>query len=1110
MGERKRLSIARRKLIWAFASGILLVLSLVVGVFLYYYYHPDALKVLIEKSVTRSYPCSVEVESLSYSLRPLALSAEGVAIRPRKGSQGPLLEISRVDARAHLEGSFGHKTLTFETLDIEGFSLQFSDQAGMPDMTSKEKTPSHLSRFARKVLGLLIFRDIHFESARVSGGRVSGRLGEQVLELMDLSANLDAGAPLVIQCGVRLENPSLGLKLSAPRVQVTTDQAISLSEPRIKCQLETRGAFLETPLAEVNLMAFQADLDYDHDHSRLFFQDLTIRLEGAEFRQDAEEEFTVLPDLELNAEGRVDLEKLGLDVARLTLEMKDRLQLTGQLKAVLQPWSSFKIENLNGHIQLEKLPSILPSAIRQALPPLTMTGRVDLAGSAAARKEADGWHQELDAGLRFKRNSYAYQRAQIQIKGSLSGSIQAKGTYPGIKVSARMNGENTLFSSDSVVTDPFHFGLSLEGEHPLYRLASFRLHVPGALVAVGKKDIQIRDITLRGSKGTVDVLKRSMSFPEIGLDSSLLKNLSFSMKADGHQALLKLHGKNTGLSETVRGVGLLPSSWQVSGDDTIEVEVRLQKMAVGAFNAKLTWEGLGLGSPDGSLIGEKISSSAEIRGEINLRHPLATARVSTVIHGGEMLYDRFYLDLNGNPFLLECECDLDFPGEALKLAGCRVGLKDILVLDLEGSISQGSRKSPLNLSLSIRKTDVKPLFRQFVLEPFQVEKPFLNGLNIGGSISANLRLTGTGNDWQLRGRCRWDEGQFEAGNMGFSFRGIDLDLPLWLQTSATNKASELPGNDPNSLLLTPHSSLSKKFPHGSLSIQSAALPFLSEQSLNLPLTAKPNQLFLAMPVTLKVSGGDLEFDPVQFAHLLSGFSVETGLSVDLHDIRPFLSEIWSKPPEGSVKGKLQPIRFEKGALSTRGEIEVKTAGGEIVLYDLGAEGLFTPAPLFMLNGRINDLSLTELTQDTTFGKIEGSIQGTIRNLHIAYGQPQRFDLFMETVEKEDQRQRISVRAVDNIARIGGGQSPFMGVAGTFASFFREFPYDKIGIRASLENDVFRVNGTIKEGGKEYLVKRSGFSGVDVVNQNPDNLISFKDMVKRIKRISAPGASPVVK
>ena len=79
----------------------------------------------------------------------------------------------------------------------------------------------------------------------------------------------------------------------------------------------------------------------------------------------------------------------------------------------------------------------------------------------------------------------------------------------------------------------------------------------------------------------------------------------------------------------------------------------------------------------------------------------------------------------------------------------------------------------------------------------------------------------------------------------------------------------------------------------------------------------------------------------------------------------------------------------------------------------------------------------------------------------------------------------------------------MGLTGALTSLFKEFPYDKIAVQASLENDVFRIGGPLREGDKVYLVKRSGLSGVNVVNQDPDGRISFKDMMKRIKRVTAP-------
>jgi hypothetical protein len=223
-----------------------------------------------------------------------------------------------------------------------------------------------------------------------------------------------------------------------------------------------------------------------------------------------------------------------------------------------------------------------------------------------------------------------------------------------------------------------------------------------------------------------------------------------------------------------------------------------------------------------------------------------------------------------------------------------------------------------------------------------------------------------------------------------------------------------------------------------------------------------------------------------------------------------LARVWPRPIEGILTGILNPIRVEGGSLTSSGEVTAKVFGGEVVFSHLGASGLLSGTPVFKLDARWKDLNLSELTADTSFGKIEGVLNGYAKGLEIAQGQVQKFDLMMETVRKEGTSQRISVKAVDNIAQIGGGQSPFVGVAGMFASVFKEFPYEKIGVHATLENDVFRINGTIREGDTEYLVKRGLLSGVNVVNQNPDNQVSFKDMIKRIKRIKTSKGGPVIK
>ena len=62
--------------------------------------------------------------------------------------------------------------------------------------------------------------------------------------------------------------------------------------------------------------------------------------------------------------------------------------------------------------------------------------------------------------------------------------------------------------------------------------------------------------------------------------------------------------------------------------------------------------------------------------------------------------------------------------------------------------------------------------------------------------------------------------------------------------------------------------------------------------------------------------------------------------------------------------------------------------------------MFSPASVFRLTASFNDLNLADLTTDTSFGRIEGVLGGYVKDLEIAYGQPQKFELLLETFEKK--------------------------------------------------------------------------------------------------------------
>jgi hypothetical protein len=76
----------------------------------------------------------------------------------------------------------------------------------------------------------------------------------------------------------------------------------------------------------------------------------------------------------------------------------------------------------------------------------------------------------------------------------------------------------------------------------------------------------------------------------------------------------------------------------------------------------------------------------------------------------------------------------------------------------------------------------------------------------------------------------------------------------------------------------------------------------------------------------------------------------------------------------------------------------------------------------------------------------------------------------------------------------------MGSNQFWMRFIRSFHYEKLGIVSTLKNDIFTLNGTIKENGIEYLVKKPTFFGINVINRMPDKKISFKEMVNRLSRV----------
>ena len=630
----------------------------------------------------------------------------------------------------------------------------------------------------------------------------------------------------------------------------------------------------------------------------------------------------------------------------------------------------------------------------------------------------------------------------------------------------------------------------VSGIYPVIEIKDAVVQIPQVKINNGTRETFIGDVRAHIPAGRIDMEKTSVTLPKVRFDAAGLKNLLLGIRLQERNLKLTVQGKETSLFSVAVAYHLIPSDWNIKVHDAIQINVTGPRTGPWKVKAKLSFDDLVFQNKDGSIMGENVSFSTGIEGDLDLKRSRMTFAADINAQTGEALYDRYYLNLKRNPIVTSCNGTYDLRKKLIKLPKFRFDLTDILPLEIQGFFEQSVSKTNADVTVILPKVPLKPIFHHFLQEPYKTEKPFLATLDTGGTVSAEFKIKGFQDAWQVRGRLGWFGGNFSLPEKGIALKGIHFDFPVWYRTGVAKT--------------------SDKALSGKLAVESITIPLLPEQTLSILLDAGPNRISVESPTKIQVSGGDLRLGSVQVEKLFGpDLTIHTRLEFDDIKLQPLLSKIWTRPLKGVLTGRLNPIRYENHTITTQGELKADVFEGNIILSDLGASGIFTSAPVYKLNVKWKDLLLSEMTTNTAFGTIEGVLEGQIRDVEIAYGQPQRFNLLLETLKTKGVSQKISVKAVENIAQIGGGQSPFIGLAGAFASFFKKFPYEKIGIRASLENDVFTINGIIREGGTEYLVKRGSFSGVNIVNQNPDNRVSFKDMVKRIKRISAKGG-PVVK
>ncbi len=466
---------------------------------------------------------------------------------------------------------------------------------------------------------------------------------------------------------------------------------------------------------------------------------------------------------------------------------------------------------------------------------------------------------------------------------------------------------------------------------------------------------------------------------------------------------------------------------------------------------------------------------------VNLKYPQSvkkkTVQVSsnTRLIEGEFLWDRFYVNLKDKPLAFETGLFLPVDStEVLELAIktdlMTTGDYRVFILDPFGQ---------WQFKANLYGVDIKALQGSAFKDSLSSLYPLLKDSDMSGSVDLEIDSHMKHKRLMMQGYMDIKWLSFLSLSKDIELKGLNARLPIFI-SQATNAAFSDNGV-------------------GFVSIDKLRIKNIELSNISMPLRSEGNRLTLSESLKLGFLDGSLELDSLE-----AGIDFDNDLwlkgSIRLSEtnIAPITEALGFGSFSGRLNSYIHNIKLKGKSISTEGQIDIELFGGRVVVSNIYGQ---VPFNYIGADIEFNDIDLERLTETIKIGRITGIVKGSVKDLEIQYGQAASFVMDIETVPVEGVRQVVSTDAVENISILGTGAEGLSKVLSTgINQFFKEFPYKRLGLRCTLENDVFTIRGKIIEGGKEYIIKRGLLRGIDVINHNPENTISFREMQTRLNAI----------
>lgn len=815
------------------------------------------------------------------------------------------------------------------------------------------------------------------------------------------------------------------------------------------------------------------------DGARVVLEKLELHMPAARLSPLGEANATDAPSMDLKLAGRgVWLPNTGeLRLEEVRLALNREAVLLGALR-----WSkragvdaSFALDVADWQRLAHALQAVLPPEAAQldASGPLAFGLRVR--GGANGALEAG---VELKRAVKLKTGGQTYDlppfKAEMSFQDGLAGQWISHG-------SLRFRGK-VAPGALSMESPSLEYEMAMEGD--VCRLRAISLHSKDGLILAGRK-VPLNTLRLTGELRApaaggwqADTLR--LTFPGGTIQGSL------ETDADG-MARGTFFGRGLDMARLGPVLAVLAGAEGLSAEGRLDIDVTLDADDTAVRSeARLRLADAGYVSADGMQMGQGLAARVTARSSMGLETMRRWVNLDVRVDKGELLSGATYLNLNEQP--------LRFKANANQLGADR--FKD-LKAELEwtgfGNLhAHGdlwAHGAPLDWRYKGEATldglDLGRIFSAFVAAPMGLAAWQGENAGLAGRADMRVKLASDGTTSDLTGRLDLRDVSLRRADGGVAMSGASLELPLAYRIKGKT-APTLPVAVPATK-------------QGTLRIGHLKTPLGEGRDLLLRMALVPNRFYVLDPIRVPLLGGRVDLDALYWTEPFSP-EFELALNVAFQGLGLSRVQGGSVPLQGDLQGDLGRITVTRRAVTVPGVITGRFYGGAVRVDGLFMDHPFASRRQYGGNASVRGLELEPLSAALGVGRVTGRLDLDMEGLRVAYGQPATFRLSALTSGQGNFEKSVSLKAVNSLSVIGTGSGIGDVGVGLFASFFEEFSYSAIGFQCILNNDRFQVRGLIREGGVEYLIKKPFLTGINVVNGNPDNYISFSDMLERVQRV----------